>query len=149
MVQSVISANSASEIDCIKSTNHMPNSKVNEPEKAVGNHDEYVSSEEKEPIGLYGVSSGEDGIPRVSYDKPEDDPDKFCSTPEAETVTANIDKIDREINSLHDKEQILRQKLRSADENTADDIKRQLEQISAELAQKDNDQYRRQNAVFN
>lgn len=115
-----------------------------ESEKAAENRDEYVPSKEKKPIGLYYAAPDENGEPRIMFDKAEDNADE----PEEETVTANTDKVDREIKNLRDKAQMLTQKLRSADESAAADIRRELEQVNAELAQKDNDEYRRQHTVF-
>lgn len=120
-----------------------------EPDK-VENRDEYVSSEEKEPIGLYNVSPDEDGNKRISYDAP-DKPSEKSQAPDdedGETVTANTDKVDNEIKALREKSQALAEKLRSADPESAEKIQRELDAISRELLQKDNDQYRRQNTVF-
>lgn len=85
---------------------------------------------------------------KIRFDKSEDKSADYGNDPKNETVTANTDKVDREIKNLRNKAQTLTQKLRSADENTAADIRRELEQVNAELAQNDNDEYRRQNAVF-
>lgn len=120
-----------------------------EPEKKE-NRDEYVTSKEKEPIGLYNVSQDEDGGRRVSYDAPDNSSEKEQAPAENgdETVTANTDKVDREIKELREKSQTLTEKLRSADPEKADEIRRELDAVSRELSQKDNDQYRRQNTVF-
>ncbi len=144
MIENNLSVNSARQIDSVKRTEPLPKTKEKEIEKISENHDEYVPSEEKEPIGLYSVSPDEDGAPRVSLDYEKSKSDNS----EGDTITANTDKVDREIKALRDKEQALSQKLSSADERTAEDIRRELEKVSAELAQKDNDEYRRQHAVF-
>lgn len=151
MIENILSVNSidtTQKISSVKSPERSLVLDANEPEKAAENRDEYVPSEEKEPIGLYSVAPDENGEPRISFDKAEDKSDDNADEPEKEVVTANTDKVDREIKDLRDKAKILGQKLRSADENTAADIQRQLEQVTAELAQKDNDEYRRQHTVF-
>lgn len=143
MIENILSVNSAEtaqKVGGVKPAESSSDIDAKEPEKVSENRDEYVPGEEKEPIGLYNVAPDENGEPRISFDKADE--------PEKETVTANTDKVDREIKNLRDKAQTLRQKLRSADESTAADIQRELEQVTAELAQKDNDEYRRQNAVF-
>lgn len=143
MIDNVLSVNSVEttqKTGSVKSPERSSELDGKVPEKVSENRDEYVPSEEKEPIGLYNVAPDEDGEPRISFDKPDE--------PKEETVTGNTDKVDREIKNLRDKAQMLSQKLRSADESAAADIRRELEQVNAELAQKDNDEYRRQHTVF-
>lgn len=147
-ILSVNSADTAHKIGSVKLTERLLDNDLKEPEKVSENRDEYVPSEEKEPIGLYSVAPDENGEPRISFDKAEDKSANNPNEPEEETVTANTDKVDREIKNLRNKEQMLSQKLRSADESTAADIRRELEQVTAELVQKDNDEYRRQHTVF-
>lgn len=145
MIENNLSVNSVRQIDSVKRMEAAPKAEEKEDEKISENCDEYVPSEQKEPIGLYSVSPDDDGNPRVSLDNGNSKSDN----PEGDTITGNTDKVDREIKSLRDKEQALRQKLRSADERTAENIRRELEKVTAELAQKDNDEYRRQNTIFN
>lgn len=145
---SVNSAAAAQKLGGIRPAERSANNGVKEPEKAAANRDEYVPSEEKEPIGLYSVAPDENGEPQISFDKAEDKPADSSNGSEKETVTANTDRVDREIKTLRNKAQTLSQKLRSADESAAADIRRELEQVNAELAQKDNDEYRRQHTVF-
>lgn len=116
-----------------------------EPEEAVKrqNRDEYITGEKREPIGIYGVSRDENGEPRITRDSAEEP-----EVPENETVTANTDRVDREIKTLRDKKTELERLLCRADENTSDGLRRELERVSAELSQKDNDEYRRHNTVF-
>lgn len=103
---------------------------VPEEEKEVPRkRDEYVPSEEDEDIGLYAPSKEEQGE-------------------QSESCTCNTDRVDEEIKRLHEKQEQLEQKLRAADGENAERIRKQLESVSAELAMKDNDTYRRQNAVF-
>lgn len=147
-IMSVNSTNSAQKIGSVKPAERSADNDEKEPEKVSENRDEYVPSEEKEPIGLYSVAPDENGTPQISYDKAEDKPADKENEPKDETVTANTDSVDREIKSLRDKAQMLSRKLSSADEGTAEEIQRELEQVNAELAQKDNDEYRRQHTVF-
>lgn len=142
MIENISSVKTVRQIVGVKPEERSDDAETKGIEKARENRDEYVPSEEKEPIGLYSVSSDEDGNLRVSFDSEENNNSKENIT------TANTDKVDREIKALRDKETALRQKLRFADENTAADIQRELEQVTAELAQKDNDEYRRRNTVF-
>lgn len=151
MIENTLSVNSADtiqKIGSVKSTERSSEIDTKEPEKAAENRDEYVPSEEKEPIGLYSVAPDENGTPQISYDKAEDKPADKENEPKEETVTANTDSVDHEIKNLRNKAQMLIRKLRSADESEAEKIQRELEQVNAELAQKDNDEYRRQHTVF-
>ncbi len=144
MIKIDASVNPAALICSVRSAENTPKTDEKELGMIPENRDEYVPGEEKEPIGLYSVSPDENGDLRVSFDGEKSKPDD----PESDTITANTDKVDREIKALRDKEQVLMQKLRSADGSAAEDIRRELEQVTAELAQKDNDGYRRQNTVF-
>ena len=117
--------------------------------------DEYVPSEKDEPIGLYRLAEDEDGNPIIDFDKAEDNrnssPEKSKNDdPEkkTESCTCNTDRVDEEIKRLKEKQEQLEQKLRSAEGEAARQLEKQLESVSAELAMKDNDSYRRQNAVF-
>ncbi len=147
MIENSLSVNSVNQIDSVKRTEPAFKPEEKEGAKIPKNRDEYVPSEEKEPIGLYSVSPDENGAPLVSLDDEKSKSDA-PDDPKGDTITANTDKVDSEIKALRDKEQALRQRLRSADEKAAENIARELEKITAELAQKDNDEYRRQNAVF-
>lgn len=102
---------------------------VPEEEKEVPRkRDEYVPSDEDEDIGL--------------YEPPEEEREK------SESCTCNTDRVDGEIKRLREKQEQLEQKLRAAEGENAERIRKQLESVSAELAMKDNDAYRRQNAIF-
>lgn len=106
---------------------------VPEEENAVPRkRDEYIPSEEDEDIGLY--------TPPEAGEKSEEE--------KSEVTVCNTDKVDKEIERLREKQEQLEQKLRAAEGENAERIRRQLESVSAELAMKDNDSYRRQNAVF-
>lgn len=144
MIENNMSVNPARQIYSVKPAESASKAEEKEDEKIPEKRDEYIPSEEKEPIGLYSVSPDEDGNPRVSMDDEKTKSDNS----EGDVTTANTDKVDREIKALRDKEQALKQRLRSADERAAEKIRRELEKVSAQLAQKDNDEYRRQNTVF-
>lgn len=100
-------------------------------EKVSRKRDEYVPSEEDKDIGL--------------YEPPEEE---NASEKKSESCTCNTDRVDEEIKRLKEKQEQLEQKLRAAEGENAERIEKQLESVSAELAMKDNDTYRRQNAVF-
>lgn len=152
-ILSVNSGNNAQKLGAVKDTERVSDTKdvaEKETEKVSENRDEYIPSEEKELIGLYSVTPDENGEPRISYDKSEDKSANHNrdSEPDEETITGNTDNVDHEIKNLRNKAQMLSRKLSSADENSAEEIQRELEQVNAELAQKDNDEYRRQHTVF-
>ena len=129
-------------------------------ENAVSRRDEYIPSEKDEPIGLYGLEQDENGNPEIKFDdpnksdksdksdKPEksDEPEKEKS--ESEECTCNTDKVDRELKRLKEKAERLEQQIRSASGEEAAKIQKQLESVQSELAQKDNDSYRRSQAEF-
>lgn len=145
---SVNSADTAQKIGSVKPAERSADNDEKVPGKVLENRDEYVPNEEKVPIGIYSVTPDENGEPRISFDKAEDKSADNDNEPEEETVTGNTDSVDREIKNLRNKAQMLSRKLNSADENSAEEIQRELEQVNAELAQKDNDEYRRQHTVF-
>ena len=68
----------------------------------------------------------------------------------AEKCTTNTDNVDREIERLkEDKKQLEQQiKVAAGDEEKMKELEKKLAQIEGELSQKDNDTYRRQNAVI-
>lgn len=103
---------------------------VPEEKEVPRKRDEYVPSEEDEDIGLY------------------EPPEENASEERSESCTCNTDRVDEEIKRLKEKQEQLEQKLRAAEGENAERIKKQLESVSAELAMKDNDTYRRQNAIF-
>lgn len=125
--------------------------------------DEYIPSEKDEPIGLYSMEQDENGGHGIKFDdpnksdkseksdksdKPEkaDEPKKEKS--ESEECTCNTDKVDRELKWLREKVERLEQQLRSASEEEAAKLQKQLAGVQSELAQKDNDSYRRSQAEF-
>lgn len=109
-----------------------------QPEKKF---DEYVESEKDQPIGLYSVEEDESGAPRINYDPPEGGKD-------GEKCTANTDKVDSEIKMIKEKAEEIQKKLRYASGAEKFRLEKQLRAVNAELMQKDNDSYRRQNTIF-
>lgn len=135
-IQSNLHVQSTGSVSSAKAVSNTANA-AEQPEAAPENVDEYVPSEEKEPIGLYEVSSDEQGDKSVKFDAPK-----------AEQTTANTDNVDREIKSLKEKQTALQRQLKTASFEEAEALQKQLEQISAELALKDNDNYRKVNTIF-
>lgn len=121
-------------------------------------HDEYISSEKSgvKPSGLYRLGQDEDGRKKVFYDDPkkadkaDEDGNPKVNNPEksAKECTTNTDKVDREIEKLKEKQQQLKQQIKSAsgDETKVKELEKKLAQVESKLSQKDNDTYRRQNA---
>lgn len=96
--------------------------------------DAYVPEEPREPSGRYRPARDEEGRPSIRVDR-------------AETCTVNTDRVDRELEGLRQKQAKLEQALASqTDEAKRSDLERQLSQVQGELAQKDNDGYRRRHA---
>ncbi len=124
--------------------------------------DEYISSEKSgaRPNGLYHMGKDENGNPKVLYNDPKKNegadkhgqPKVGADNPkkDAENCTANTDKVDREIEKLKEQKQQLEQQIKAAldDEEKVKELEKKLSRIEAELSQKDNDTYRRQNAVI-
>ena len=74
--------------------------------------------------------------------------DRYEPEDKSEVTTCDTGKVDRELENLRKRQEELSQQLRSAAPEQAEAIQRQLDQVNRELAQKDNDAYRRQHAVF-
>ena len=92
----------------------------------------------------------EDGNPKVIYDAPDKSEKQMNGQPtgKAEKCTTNTDKVDREIEKLKEKKRQIEQQIQSeTDENKRQALEKQLAQVEAELSQKNNDAYRRKNAV--
>lgn len=104
--------------------------------------DEYISSEKSgvKASGLYRLGRDENGNKRVCFEKAEKS---------AERCTTNTDKVDGEIKQLKEKQRRLEQQIRSAsgDKKKARELEKKLEQVQSELSRKNNDTYRRQNAL--
>jgi len=65
----------------------------------------------------------------------------------SQTTTMDTNNVDREIEKLKNKKAQLEQQLYSVGETKKKELEQELRQVEAELAQKDNDAYRRHNAV--
>ena len=115
------------------------NTEISQAEQSSPNIDEYVPSGEREHTGLYYVSADEQGNSKVKFDAPK--------TFESVETTINTDSVDREIKSLKEKQTALQMQLKSASPAESDELRRQLEQLSSELAVKDNDEYRKAKSV--
>lgn len=110
-------------------------------QKAAPLYDTYVPEDKsvKQSAGIYRLSHEEDGTPKIAFDRPED----------VEETTTNTDAVDREIESLKKKQEQLKQQLNAAaDPAEAEKLEKQLARTESELRQKDNDAYRRRNAVI-
>lgn len=118
---------------------------------------EYINSEKSEskPSGLYRLGQDENGNPKVMYDDPKKAQKaknvkaEEASPKKEEECTTNTDTIDREIERLKEEKKQLTQQIRAAagDAEKVRELEKKLAQIEAELSRKDNDTYRRQNAV--
>ena len=111
--------------------------------------DEYISSEKSgnKPSGLYRVEQDENGNPKVLYDDPKK-VQKKSATGKAEECTTNTDAVDREIEKLKEEKRQLEQQIQAeTDDEKVKELEKKLAQVEAELNQKNNDTYRRQNAV--
>ena len=120
--------------------------------------DEYISSEKSgsKPSGLYRLGQDKNGNPKVMYDDPKraakakDVQPKEEPAKQAEKCTTNTDNVDREIEKLKEKKKQLEQQIKAAagDKEKVKVLEKKLAQIEGQLSQKDNDTYRRQNAVI-
>lgn len=137
-----------------------------EESKRRAKRDEYIPSEKDEPIGLYKMEYDESGSPGIKFDSPESKPadkpdkqDKSEDKPEepkepekekskSEKCVCDTGKVDRELKKLREKAERLEQQLRSASGGEAEKLRKQLAAAQNELAQKDNDTYRRSKAEF-
>lgn len=74
--------------------------------------------------------------------------DRYEPEGKSEVTVCDTGAVDRELESLRKEREQLEQQLRTAAPEQAEAIRQQLDQVTRELAQKDNDAYRRQHAVF-
>ena len=77
--------------------------------------------------------------------QPKEEPAK-----KVEKCTTNTDNVDREIEKLKEEKKQLEQQIKAAagDKEKVKVLEKKLAQIEGKLSQKDNDAYRRQNAVI-
>ena len=97
-----------------------------------------------------------DKMPQLScwedMDKRKNDSDelkKSSDKTKSESTTINTDRVDEEIEKLKRRKAEIEQKLKTSGAEEKDRLEVELHMIQAELAQKDNDTYRRQNAIVN
>lgn len=95
-----------------------------------------------------------DKLPQLSswedMDKRKNDSDelrKSSDKTKSESTTINTDRVDEEIEKLKRRKAEIEQKLKTSRAEEKDRLEVELHMIQAELAQKDNDTYRRQNAI--
>lgn len=119
----------------------------NETAPSVRKRDEYIPGDnDDEPIGLYRMEYDDEGSPSVNYDAPNN---KKPEQEKSEKCTANTDEVDRELESLKEKQRQLETQIKSADnDKKAEQLRKQLAAVQRELALKDNDAYRRSRTVF-
>ena len=120
--------------------------------------DEYISSEKSgsKPSGLYRLGQDENGNPKVMYEDPKrvakakDVQPKEEPAKKAEKCTTNTYNVDREIEKLKEEKEQLEQQIKAAagDKEKVKVLEKKLAQIEGKLSQKDNDTYRRKNAVI-
>ncbi len=122
--------------------------------------DQYVHREKPEPSGLYRLGSSSEGRPRLYFDGPETPgsperdaqagaPEKGGPAQKAERCTGDTGAVDREIEQLKQRRAELERQLDAeTDGARAQELKRKLAQVEAELRQKDNDGYRRRHTTF-
>ena len=120
--------------------------------------DEYAPEEKQEPSGRYWLGKDEDGRPKVYVDDPEradgepsgaPAPAKKAEGDKAERCTGSTDRVDREIERLRRRKEALERQIGSQTDGVKiRELERELARTERELAQKDNDAYRRQHAVF-
>ena len=73
---------------------------------------------------------------------------KKSATGKAEECTTNTDAVDREIEKLKEEKRQLEQQIQAeTDDEKVKELEKKLARVEAELNQKNNDTYRRQNAV--
>ena len=115
--------------------------------------DEYIPSN---PVkGIYKPGKDAEGNSIIDYIDPKRNasPDTKANdkvskaSPKRDTTTMDTDKVDREIEKLKEKKARLEQEIRTAEDDQKKRLEQELRQVEAELSQKDNDNYRRQNAV--
>lgn len=140
MIDGIQSSQSIQSVGAVKNAERSleiaENQSAESPRKDI---DEYVPSEKAEPIGLYSVSTDERGNPEVEFDAPQ--------TGESSETTIDTDSVDREIETLEKEQLALQRQLKTSNPDEAANLQRQFNEISSELALKDNDAYRKANAV--
>lgn len=135
-----------------RSANTKTEEEVNPANSKIENgvkRDEYIPSPNEERAGLYKIDYDKNGSQKISFDSPEN---KSAVKPEnpkisekdnsAEKLTSNTDKVKVEVKRLKEKAERLKQQLRFADGEKAEQLRRQLKNVRRELAGKDSNSYR-------
>jgi hypothetical protein len=119
-------------------------------EQTSGGENEKVSAAEiqgkSEQLLDVAEEPNEDSVPPEGKEYSEKSDDK-----KTEECTTNTDKVNAEIKKLKEEKQQLQQQLISThdDEDKCKKLQSRLSQVEAELSAKDNDAYRKQNAIIN
>ncbi len=115
--------------------------------------DSYIPSD---PVkGIYRPNMDGDGNIKIDYIEPNNEitpkSDKVrnedSKAEKSDVTTTDTGKVDREIKKLKEEKARLEKELLTAEESGKKELEQRLRQVEAELVQKDNDTYRRQNAV--
>lgn len=128
--------------------------------------DEYIPEAPQEASGRYWPGRDENGRPRICFDgqpPAADSPQKGDRRPEApqekngakepapkeERCAGSTDQVDREIRRLkREKAELERQIAAEPREDKRRSLEKQLDQVEAQLRQKDNDAYRKRHTKF-
>lgn len=141
--------------------------KEEQVEKAKSAEKEQVRASVKEADSMRGPASSQESAPSQALDSmqaptPSQEPappqtpklaerpryDRYEPERKAQICTIDTGKVDREIEKLREEETRLSEQVRMTDDpQKKEELQRQLAQVEQELAQKDNDTYRRQHAT--
>lgn len=119
--------------------------------------DSYVAElDNSEPIdeGLYSLEANEKGEPQIHFSKPKQEDEPVENNNDEEPIimkcTIDTDHIEKEIKQIDQKKQKVQQDIIKAknqnDDEKAEQLDAELAKIETELASKDSDAYRKQNA---
>lgn len=141
--------------------------KEEQAEKAKLAEKEQVRASAKEADSMHGPASSQESVPSQAPDSmqapdssqepaPPQAPklaerpryDRYEPERKAQICTTDTGKVDREIEKLREEKTRLSEQVRMTDDpQKKEELRRQLAQVEQELAQKDNDTYRRQHAT--
>ena len=112
--------------------------------------DEYIPG--NPPRGIYSMGKDDEGNPKIDYldfkDKESAETSGNDKT-KSESTTTDTDMVDREIERLKEKKKQLEQQANNVqDLDKKEQLEKEIARIDLELAEKDNDAYRRQHAVI-
>lgn len=114
-----------------------------------------VRASAKEADSMRGPASSQEPVPSQEPAPPQTPKlaerpryDRYEPERKAQICTTDTGKVDREIEKLREEETRLSEQVRMTDDpQKKEELQRQLAQVEQELAQKDNDTYRRQHAT--